>query len=59
MEANEITPLMYVHVQNGVLTESVWWDWTAPESGTVLIKISNSQPSLGYDAIAVYTLTDI
>jgi hypothetical protein len=25
-------------------TESVWWDWTAPESGTVLIQITNVSP---------------
>ena len=25
-------------------TESVWWDWTATESGTVLIQITNVSP---------------
>jgi hypothetical protein len=57
--ANEITPPSTIYLKNGV-TESVWWDWTAPESETVLVQISNpSQQSVDNDAIAVYSLNDI
>jgi hypothetical protein len=47
-----------IHVY-GPQTESVWWDWTAPESTNMLVQISNpSHPSYDSNSLAVYNLYD-
>jgi hypothetical protein len=57
VEAGEIMPPP--GLVSAAQTESVWWEWTAPASETVLIQISNpSQPS-GNDTLAVYSLSNI
>jgi hypothetical protein len=57
LESGEIMPPP--GLVSAAQTESVWWEWTAPASETVLIQVSNpSQPS-GNDTLAVYSLSNI
>lgn len=56
----EEDPYEIVYPYASSATQTVWWEWTAPQSSTVVVEISGpSLDSYGNDALQVYALKNI
>jgi hypothetical protein len=40
-------------------SQTVWWSWTAPQSGTVVVQIFDSSPAYRPDGLAIWTLQSL
>ncbi|HXI70187.1 MAG TPA: hypothetical protein VNN22_07500 [Verrucomicrobiae bacterium] len=56
----EEDPYEIVYPYASSATQTVWWEWTAPQSSTVVVEISGaSLDSYGNDALQIYALENI